>query len=348
MTESVVITATSWPYTRVLRGRAHVRGVGGGAWASARSRWRALYEPLREQHPGRGRMNRLAIEYGGVGRERGADDRLDRMVVHRVRAVLPPCERRPPRHRRRRRRGLLEVTLGVLVRAVDGLLRAQEEGEGGGRDDECRLPGDPERASEPRARAVCGQHRSAADDPSRRHSDEPTLAGVLADNRALGVIEGARWLRLRVERRLHHVPRPLVQIPPAPALRPLHRRRLFSFRGSLQFPAGPSTWRFHLAPAVTGPRRVHVARGGAPPPSRRSCRGFVGFHRIGDVMASHADLRIMGFGNPLLDISAVVEDDVLEKWGVTMNNAILAEDKHKPMCAPSHARTPVHRAAFPP
>ena len=65
-------------------------------------------------------------------------------------------------------------------------------------------------------------------------------------------------------------------------------------------------------------------------------------------MASHADLRIMGFGNPLLDISAVVEDDVLEKWGVTMNNAILAEDKHKPMCAPSHARTPVHRAAFPP
>ena len=214
-------------------------------------------------------MNRLAIEYGGVGRERGADDRLDRVVVHRVRAVLPPCERRPPRHRRRRRRRLLEVTLGVLVRAVDGLLRAQEEGERGGRDDECRLPGDPERASEPRARAVCGQHRCAADDPSSRHCDEPTLAGVLADDRALGVIESARWLRLRVERRLHHVPRPLVQIPPAPALRPLHRRRLFvgvsqfHVRGALRVSVA-STWRAELRPS----RGVRRAEGSCLPQNR--------------------------------------------------------------------------------
>lgn len=36
-------------------------------------------------------------------------------------------------------------------------------------------------------------------------------------------------------------------------------------------------------------------------------------------------------GNPLLDISAVVDHDFLTKYGVTLNNAILAEDKHLPM-----------------
>eukprot|EP00475_Leptophrys_vorax_P043123 TRINITY_DN8193_c0_g1_i1.p1 TRINITY_DN8193_c0_g1~~TRINITY_DN8193_c0_g1_i1.p1 ORF type:complete len:353 (-),score=60.30 TRINITY_DN8193_c0_g1_i1:238-1236(-) len=36
-------------------------------------------------------------------------------------------------------------------------------------------------------------------------------------------------------------------------------------------------------------------------------------------------------GNPLLDISAVVDDAFLKKYDVTLNNAILAEDKHVPM-----------------
>lgn len=46
-----------------------------------------------------------------------------------------------------------------------------------------------------------------------------------------------------------------------------------------------------------------------------------------------SDLKLIGFGNPLLDISAVVEQDVLDKWGAKLNDAILAEDKHKPMYA---------------
>ena len=40
---------------------------------------------------------------------------------------------------------------------------------------------------------------------------------------------------------------------------------------------------------------------------------------------------IYGMGNPLLDISAVVEPKLLEKYGVKPNDAILAEDKHLPI-----------------
>lgn len=36
-------------------------------------------------------------------------------------------------------------------------------------------------------------------------------------------------------------------------------------------------------------------------------------------------------GNPLLDISADVKDEFLTKYDLKLNNAILAEDKHKPM-----------------
>lgn len=36
-------------------------------------------------------------------------------------------------------------------------------------------------------------------------------------------------------------------------------------------------------------------------------------------------------GNPLLDISCVVDEAFLEKYGLTLNNAILAEDKHLPI-----------------
>lgn len=40
---------------------------------------------------------------------------------------------------------------------------------------------------------------------------------------------------------------------------------------------------------------------------------------------------ILGMGNPLLDISANIGQDVLDKYGVEMNSAILAEDKHQPL-----------------
>ncbi|KAK9920927.1 hypothetical protein M0R45_029464 [Rubus argutus] len=40
---------------------------------------------------------------------------------------------------------------------------------------------------------------------------------------------------------------------------------------------------------------------------------------------------LLGMGNPLLDISAVVDEDFLKKYDLQLNNAILAEDKHLPM-----------------
>lgn len=42
---------------------------------------------------------------------------------------------------------------------------------------------------------------------------------------------------------------------------------------------------------------------------------------------------VLGMGNPLLDISAHVDMSLCEKYGVTMNNAILAEEKHLPLYA---------------
>jgi adenosine kinase len=40
---------------------------------------------------------------------------------------------------------------------------------------------------------------------------------------------------------------------------------------------------------------------------------------------------IIGMCNPLLDIEADVELDILEKYGLKQNDAILAEDKHLPL-----------------
>eukprot|EP00534_Pseudo-nitzschia_fraudulenta_P002329 CAMPEP_0201124162 /NCGR_PEP_ID=MMETSP0850-20130426/10592_1 /ASSEMBLY_ACC=CAM_ASM_000622 /TAXON_ID=183588 /ORGANISM="Pseudo-nitzschia fraudulenta, Strain WWA7" /LENGTH=346 /DNA_ID=CAMNT_0047391359 /DNA_START=56 /DNA_END=1096 /DNA_ORIENTATION=+ len=40
---------------------------------------------------------------------------------------------------------------------------------------------------------------------------------------------------------------------------------------------------------------------------------------------------ILGMGNPLLDISADVGQDVLDKYDVKMDSAILAEEKHQPL-----------------
>ncbi|TKY52973.1 Adenosine kinase 2 [Spatholobus suberectus] len=40
---------------------------------------------------------------------------------------------------------------------------------------------------------------------------------------------------------------------------------------------------------------------------------------------------LLGMCNPLLDVSAVVDEDFLKRYGVKLNDAILAEDKHKAM-----------------
>ncbi|KAK9290951.1 hypothetical protein L1049_009131 [Liquidambar formosana] len=40
---------------------------------------------------------------------------------------------------------------------------------------------------------------------------------------------------------------------------------------------------------------------------------------------------LLGMGNPLLDISAVVDEQFLQKYDIKLNDAILAEEKHKPM-----------------
>ncbi|CAN7037010.1 unnamed protein product [Brassica oleracea var. botrytis] len=47
--------------------------------------------------------------------------------------------------------------------------------------------------------------------------------------------------------------------------------------------------------------------------------------------SSNYDGILLGMGNPLLDISAVVDEDFLTKYDVKLNNAILAEEKHLPM-----------------
>ena len=39
----------------------------------------------------------------------------------------------------------------------------------------------------------------------------------------------------------------------------------------------------------------------------------------------------MGMGNPLLDISAEVGQDILDKYSVKLDDAILAEEKHLPL-----------------
>ena len=50
-------------------------------------------------------------------------------------------------------------------------------------------------------------------------------------------------------------------------------------------------------------------------------------------MASTDNIQgaILGLCNPLLDISAEVPTEFLEKYGVSLNNAILAEEKHVPL-----------------
>ncbi|XP_036937717.1 adenosine kinase-like isoform X3 [Acanthopagrus latus] len=46
-------------------------------------------------------------------------------------------------------------------------------------------------------------------------------------------------------------------------------------------------------------------------------------------LAAEGENTLFGMGNPLLDISAVVDKDFLDKFGLKPNDQILAEDKHK-------------------
>ncbi|TNN82410.1 Adenosine kinase [Liparis tanakae] len=46
-------------------------------------------------------------------------------------------------------------------------------------------------------------------------------------------------------------------------------------------------------------------------------------------MPTPSENTLFGMGNPLLDISAVVDTDFLDKFGLKLNDQILAEDKHK-------------------
>ncbi|RKP24219.1 hypothetical protein SYNPS1DRAFT_23686 [Syncephalis pseudoplumigaleata] len=54
-------------------------------------------------------------------------------------------------------------------------------------------------------------------------------------------------------------------------------------------------------------------------------------------MASSADNNnkyegvLFGMGNPLLDITAKIEPALLAKYELKSNDAILAEEKHKPL-----------------
>ena len=50
-------------------------------------------------------------------------------------------------------------------------------------------------------------------------------------------------------------------------------------------------------------------------------------------MSDLTNLRVIGFGNPLLDISAVVDQKVFDEWGVECPCQVLAEPKHAPLYA---------------
>lgn len=48
----------------------------------------------------------------------------------------------------------------------------------------------------------------------------------------------------------------------------------------------------------------------------------------GDVLPEYV---VIGMGNPLLDILVNVEKDLLDKYGLKENDAILAKEKHIPL-----------------
>lgn len=53
--------------------------------------------------------------------------------------------------------------------------------------------------------------------------------------------------------------------------------------------------------------------------------------KFGIIRFLFRDGLLLGCGNPLLDISATVDEQFLAKYEMLPNNAILAEEKHMPM-----------------
>ncbi|KAF2583521.1 hypothetical protein F2Q68_00000079 [Brassica cretica] len=79
------------------------------------------------------------------------------------------------------------------------------------------------------------------------------------------------------------------------------------------------------APDIAGKKRRDVV--GAP----TTAKLISSFEFIIMASSNNYDGILLGMGNPLLDISAVVDEAFLTKYDVKLNNAILAEEKHLPM-----------------
>ncbi|XP_024936456.1 adenosine kinase 2 isoform X3 [Cephus cinctus] len=71
----------------------------------------------------------------------------------------------------------------------------------------------------------------------------------------------------------------------------------------------------------------------SPPPSGNNGRFSRGMYEdfSRDSFEERREGLLLGMGNPLLDISATVDEDFLKKYDLKPNNAILAEEKHKPL-----------------
>jgi adenosine kinase len=57
------------------------------------------------------------------------------------------------------------------------------------------------------------------------------------------------------------------------------------------------------------------------------------------------DSAILGMGNPLLDIFSEAPKEIMEKYGITLNNTITAEEKHLPLYEELIAKYPVQYIA---
>jgi hypothetical protein len=88
-----------------------------------------------------------------------------------------------------------------------------------------------------------------------------------------------------------------------------------------------------LSSAIQLPSESH-------PSSRSSSRRL-----FSSLTMSQLQGAILGVGNPLLDISADVSTDLLEKYGLQLNNAILAEEKHYALYPELVAEYPVQYIA---
>ncbi|XP_040591910.1 adenosine kinase isoform X2 [Mesocricetus auratus] len=83
------------------------------------------------------------------------------------------------------------------------------------------------------------------------------------------------------------------------------------------------------AVAVVPAAAAAVAAAAVDAEHRTSGVGCCAAGRGGEVMTSASENVLFGMGNPLLDISAVVDKDFLDKYSLKPNDQILAEDKHK-------------------